>query len=263
MKALLNVAKYPAVLIVPFALGLAAQSAHATDTVDWLVFGSGGNASGFSLLDDLGNPAATGALTVSRGSVFSGFPSARSFEDRYWIDDIGLLDSQSGDSLVHATSFRVAAAPGGPASYTIELDVPTGQELLLMVGDIYHGSENSRTAEVILSAFSDTGSSLIQLEGIWAWDNGISAMSENLSWSAGTNTLSPSSAAEGESKAAFFRIAPLYGSNGKLMIEVPDGLAGSGDTIVVALGVMVPEPSAFLMTMAGAAVVMLRRRRNS
>lgn len=253
--------RYGSVFAIPAALGLTCLVSAGAERVDWLELAPGGNASGFFLLDDSGIPVVDGALSVQRGTVFSGFPSARNFAGEYWLGNTGFTDSVSGNALVHATAFRVAAASGGPASYTIEFGIPENREILLMVGDLYHGSDISRTAGVNISALSDSAVAGISLAGTWGWDNGISRMSEDLAWTAGVGTLSTVTGATGESKAAFFRIAPVTGANARLVLSVPDGLAGTGDTIMVALGVVVPEPSTTLLWLAGGTGLLLRRRR--
>ncbi len=261
MNALRGFLRYGRACAIPISLGLTCHVSAAAERVDWLELAPGGTASGFSLRDDAGTTLVDGALAVQRGTVFSGFPSARNFSGEYWQGNTGFSDSLSGNALVHATAFRVAAASGGPASYTIEFDIPENQEILLMVGDLYHGSDISRTAGVNISALSDSAVAGISLEGIWGWDNGISRMSDDLAWTAGVGTLSTVTGATGESKAAFFRIAPVTGANARLVLGIPDGLAGTGDTIVVALGVVVPEPSTALLWLAGGAGMLLRRRR--
>ncbi|WAC18396.1 hypothetical protein OVA24_14265 [Luteolibacter sp. SL250] len=253
--------RYGKVFAIPAALGLTCLISAGAERVDWLEFSPVGNASGFFLRDDSGTSLVEGSLATQRGTVFSGFPSARTFSGEYWQGSTGFTDSLSGNALVHATAFRVAAPSGGPASYTIELDIPENREILLMVGDLYHGSDISRTAGVNISARSDSSVAGISLEGIWGWDNGISRMSDDLAWMAGVGTLSTVTGATGESKAAFFRIDPVSGTNARLVLGVPDGLAGTGDTIMVALGVVVPEPSATLLGLSGGAALLLGRRR--
>jgi len=261
MNALRGLPRYGSLSAIPIALGLTCHVATAAERVDWLELVPGGTASSFSLRDDSGATLVGGALNVQRGTAFAGFPSARNFAGQYWQGDIGFSDSFNGSALVHATAFRVAAASGGPASYTIEFGIPEGRELLLMVGDLYHGSDISRTAGVGISAFSDSEAGAISLEGIWGWDNGITRMSDDLAWTAGIGLLSTVSGGTGESKAAFLRIAPVSGTNARLRLSVPDGLAGTGDAIMVALGVVVPEPSAALLCLAGGAGMLLRRKR--
>lgn len=241
--------------------GLTLQAGGATAIVDWLEFSPGSPSSSFTLRDDTGTSLSSGLLTVRRGVSFAGFPSARSFADAYWEADTGLVNSLTGDSSVSGMAFRVAAAAGGPADYTIEFLIPEGQEILLMVGDLYRGSDTSRTAGVGVSVHYDGGSAPLSLEGMWAWDNGISRMSETLSWDSGTGVLSTVSGESGESMAAFFRIAPVMGENARIVLTVPDGLSGTGDAIMVALGVVVPEPSTVFLAALGSTGLLIRRRR--
>lgn len=241
-------------------MGLFLQSSAATTAVDWLELAAGGTASSFSLLDDTAAPLAGGRLLIQQGISFPGFPSPRTFAGGFWAADTGFSDSDLADLTVQGLALRVAPI-GGAANYTIEVSLPEDREVILVVGDLYHGA-TAQTVGMTLSAISDGSPSPVVLAGMFDWSNGVSSMSEDLVWNESAGTLVTSTQANGESTAAFFRIAPISGANPRLVLSVPQGFAtGTGDTIVVGLGVVVPEPAAAMMLAVSSGMWAGRRRR--
>jgi hypothetical protein len=114
---------------------------------------------------------------------------------------------------------------------------------------------------VVISAFSDAGAGGVAWNGSFEWNSGVTPLTQELDWDPSNSTLSPSVNANGESRMAFFTVQGMAGTNAKIRLSVPNGFnTGLGDSIYVALGTAIPEPSAALLGVLGS-LVLLRRRR--
>lgn len=240
------------------ALGTASAQA-ASVAVDWLQLASGATPGAFSLLDDGGAAVVGGKMTIASGVSFPGLPAARTLNSQYWQTTPEAADSVNGSGAV--SGFEVRVAPiGGAASYTIELTVPGGTQLVLAVGELYR-TTGAFTSGVGISATGDSGSVPVQLMEILSWNDGLKAFSQDLAWDG--STLSTVAGANGDSKVAFFSIGELDGASSKVTLSIPAAYAsGTGDSLTFALGLVnVPEPGSLLLGAAGLAAAFGRRRR--
>lgn len=229
--------------------------------VDWFTLMPGGVAGSFSLTADGGSPVVHGALAIEtgKGIGFPGFPAARVLDGNFWAADTGIQDSLSGDMRVAAFDIRVVPQ-SGQAVYSLTLDVPAGRELILAVGGLYRGTSGA-TQSIVASAFTDSGSGVVSLIQSLSW-NGADNFDQELEWDALSGTLSTTVGSEGDSTVAFLRIAPLSGANSKIRLSVPSGYAsGSGDSITIGVGALVPEPGTFALLGIGATFLLIGRRR--
>ena len=234
----------------------------ATVTVDWLKLPSGSPPSGFQLMDDSSAPLAGGKLILTQGQSFLGTPSQRTLNASFWAGTTGFSDSVTGLADVSAISFRVAPVDG-KASYEIELSVPAGRQLVLVVGDLF-GNAAAWTTKVTITALSDSSSVPVTLAGMYGWDNGATSLSQALAWDQATGSLSTTSDANGDSKLAFLEIGPIAGLNPRLVLSIPEGYSGSntGDSVVIGVGSVIPEPGIFALAgICGMLGLAMRHRR--
>ncbi len=240
------------------AAGMAGSLPAATVSVDWLQLAAGGGPGGFSLRNDGGGIVAQGTIVVSSGFALSS-PSPWNAEEGFWSGTPPQAeDSAAGDGSVSGFAVRVAPA-GGQAAYRVELTVPAGQPLYLMVGELLRTAA-AASVGVRIEASSGAGSVPVALIETLAGDDGGKVYSQSLAWD-GT-TLSTVPGADGESRFAFFEIAPLTGGDARVVLSIPEAYAsGTGDSIVFALGVgVIPEPSAALLGGLGMLALLGRRR---
>lgn len=232
----------------------------ATVMVDWLKLPSGSSPSGFQLLDDNSAVVAGGSLAIAQGVSFPNFPVQRTLNSSFWTSPIGFADSVTGLADVSAIDFRVAPV-SGQANYTIQFSVPAGRQLLLVVGDLFHNATAS-TVGINIAALSDSGSAPVTLAGMYGWNNGATSLSQDLAWNQLTGDLTTTAAANGDSKLAFLEIGPLAGLNPRLILSVPQGYgSGTGDSVIIGLGAVVPEPGVFTLAgVCGVLGLVLRRR---
>ncbi len=236
------------------------QSSSAATIVDWLELQVEGTPAGFTLIRDDGSAAATGALSVTAGVAFPGLPWNRELGGSYWSEDPGITNTRTGDSLVDAFEIRVAGL-GDPASYVLEFSVPSGVPLVLAVGELYRDS-GAATAGVEIAVESDSGSIPTEILKMVGWDNGLQLFNQDLEWDETSGTLSPAATAEGQSKIAFFNIAPIEGTNARVRLTVPDGFApGTGDSLTIGLGEVIPEPAVLLLVSFGTILLFGRRQK--
>ena len=235
----------------------------ASVVVDWLTLPGGSSPSAFSLLDDNNAPLAGGKLIINQGASFLGTPVARTLGESFWGEAPGYNDSVTTHADVTGISFRVAAV-GGSANYAIEFTVPVDRPMIIVIGDLFRNSNNSAfTAGVTLTAASSLGSSTYALAEMQLWDPGVAgqALDQSLDWNSATGTLSTVVGSDGNSKLAFFYIDPIQGTNPTITLSVPTGQTGTGDTIFVGVGAVVPEPSAGILAGLGVVTLLARRRR--
>jgi hypothetical protein len=250
---------YPKV-IAALVMATAVSADAASVVVDWLVTQPGGTVGAFKLLDDAGTAAADGSMAVFAGQGFPGLPMSRGFAAGNWSAQPELTDTLTGDASISAMEFRVVPA-GGLANYAINLQVPSNQPLIVVVGGLLRNSA-SATQQVGISAFSDLATAPVALRSTNVWSNGLIILNQSVSWNPLTQVLSTTAGADGDSEFAFFDVGPIAGPNARLSFTVPDGyVAGSGDSIFVGLGVVVPEPSAVGLLLLGAGAFVARRRR--
>lgn len=235
------------------------SASAAVVAVDWLQVQAGGSSAGFSLAGDNGMVTANGRLVVGSGASMPGSPPGRTLNNQFWETAPQASDSVLGNGTVSAFDVRVAPQAGS-ASYSVELAVPTGRGLVLMVGDLFSGAAGS-TAGITLTAVSDTGSATISLTEILAWDNGLKSSTKDLLWDG--STLTTTGGADGDSKYAFFEIGALFGSNARIILTVEDGYPlGAGDSLTLGLGLLpVPEPAVSVLAYVGFYLLLRRRNR--
>lgn len=242
-------------LLTPLLCGpLLAQSL----TVDWLALQTGGTTTSFTLLDDLAAPTATGSVSISSGIAFPGFPIARTLADAPWLTIPDFEDSVLGTQSMSVIEMRVAPF-AGVTTYSINLSVPGNTPLVLAIGDLFRNGVSGTTG-VGVFAQSDTVSYLPILDGIHGYA-GTRVFDQDLAWDPGTQFLSTSPLSNGDSDIAFFRIPAISGTNPRLTLQIPNGLAsGGGETITFALGTAIPESSTLLLSLS-LAIPLLRRSR--
>lgn len=117
------------------------------------------------LMDDSSAPLAGGKLILTQGKSFLGTPSQRTLNASFWAGTTGFSDSVTGLADVSAMSFRVVPVDG-KASYEIELSVPAGRQLVLVVGDLF-GNATAWTTKVTITALSDSSSVRVTLAGMY------------------------------------------------------------------------------------------------
>jgi hypothetical protein len=242
-------------------VALAAGSAEAASVVvDWLVAQPGGTVSSFTLVDDANAATATGGVAITQGLGFPGLPAGRSFPAGSWSTQPELTDTLTGDASIHGLEFRVVPM-AGLASYNVNLQVPSNQPLILVVGGLLKTS-TSATDAVTFAAFSDSGFVPVTLRSTNAWSNGLTILDQSVSWNPLTQILSTTAGADGDSQFAFFEVGPLAGGNARVSFAIPAGYgAGSGDSIFIGVGAVIPEPAAAGLLLLGAGVFAGRRSR--
>lgn len=238
-------------------IGLAGPAGAAL-VVDWLQMAPGGNAGGFTLVNDSGQSSATGLLSIAtgKGLSFVGYPANNPLGDAYWVGaKPDLTDSVAGDHRMNALDFRVVSQAGG-SQYSIEITVPTGRELVLAIGGL-------RASSGTLGLGVTAGGSAISLIDTFEWNGGPgSAYTQDLDWNAGTGTLTTVAGASGDSQLAFLHVSPLAGADSKVIFSVPSGyLGGTGDTISIGVGLVVPEPGVTALLAFGGLFWAGRRKR--
>ena len=232
----------------------------ATVMVDWLKLPAGSSPGGFQLLDDSDSALGSGSLVIAQGVSFPGRPAPRTLNSAFWTGTTGFSDSVTGLADVSAMEFRVAPS-AGQASYTIQLVVPAGRQLLLVVGDLFRNA-TAFTAGITIAALSDSGSVPVTLAGFYGWNNGASTLTQDLAWDQPTGALTTTAGANGDSKLAFLQIGPISGLNPRLVLTVPQGYAvGTGDSVIIGVGAVVPEPGVITLAgICGMLALVLRRR---
>jgi len=248
--------------IAGFAFTLSSPAATVAVVVDWLKPPSGSLSSGFQLTDDNSIAVASGSLAVvsNQGASFPSLP-LRTLNYSGWTGNTGFTDSLTGQADVSAMEFRVAPDMNGKANYTIQISVPAGRQLLLVVGDLFHDATAS-TAGVSIAALSDSGSVPVTLAGMYSWNNGATVLNQDLAWDQPSGALTTTAAADGNSKLAFLQISPISGLNPRLVLSVPQGYGfGTGDSVIIGIGTVIPEPGIFtLVGVCGILGLVLRRR---
>lgn len=232
----------------------------ATLMVDWLKLPDGSSQSGFQLLDDNSAALGGGSLVIAQGQSFRGIPAPRTLNSAFWTGTTGFSDSVTGLADVSAMEFRVVPV-SGQASYTIQLSVPAGRQLLLVVGGLFHNATAS-TVGISIAALSDSGGVPVTLAGMYGWNNGATSLTQDLAWDQPSGALTTTAAANGDSKLAFLQIGPISGLNPRLVLTVPQGYgAGTGDSVIIGVGAVVPEPGVITLAgICGMLALVLRRR---
>jgi hypothetical protein len=252
---------YPKAITALITLAAVSSADAASVVVDWLVMQNGGAATAFTLLDDANGAGATGSVAVSTG--FPGPPTSRTFSSASWSTQPELTDTVTGDTSIGVTDFRVVPA-GGQASYVINLQVPSNQPLILVVGGMLRNS-TSATQYVEIAALSDSQTVPVTWRSTHAWSNGLTILNQGVSWNPLTQILSTTDGANGDSEFAFFEIGPIAGANARVSFAIPVGYAsGTGDSISIGLGTVIPEPTmaGLLLLGAGAFAGCRNRTRN-
>jgi len=237
------------------------DSVHAAAVVvDWLNLATGATTSAFTLNSDDGLPVAFGSLAImsGKGVSFPNFPASSTFNSGYWsLPATGFEDSVTGNDQVGAFDIRVVPQ-GGMASYSLTLDVPAGREFIIAVGGL---SRTALGATQSITASVSGGGGVTFIKSL-AWNNGGTVFDQELEWDALTGSLSTTIGADGESEVTFLRVSALSGPAPKIMFLVPDGYgAGTGDSISIGIGTVVPEPGLFGLSVVGALFFLFGRRR--
>lgn len=249
--------------LVSVSLAFAHPLHGAVTLVDWLDFATTGTPGNFLMRDDSGAQAAAGSLAVTTGMgvLFSGYPRARTLASGFWVTPPAFVDSLTGTTQVSGLDVRVVPE-NGVASYRVDLSVPAGVEMVLMIGGLFRDSGGA-TQSVIVSSTSSAGGMPVELLERSRWGNGITNFNQLLDWSEATRTLSTLPSSNGDSELAFLRIGPLSGSDPRVTLEVVGSFAsGAGDEITMGLGRVVPEPAGFTLMAIGGMLVSVRRRRS-
>lgn len=235
--------------------------AHAASVlVDWLTTQAGGTAAAFTMVDDSNNATANGSVTLTAGIGVPGLPRSQPFAAGNWGTQPEVADTLTGDAGISAMEFRVWPSAGS-ASYVITLQVPANQPFIVAVGGLLQNS-TSATQGVTLAALSDSGSVPVVLRSTNAWSTDLLQLNQGLSWNPLTQILSPASGANGDSQFAFFEVGAITGANPRLSFAVPFGYAaGSGDSIYIGVGAVIPEPATAGLLLLGTAACVGRRRR--
>lgn len=232
----------------------------ATMMVDWLVMQSGGSPASFTMLNDSNAAVAHGSLTIINGLAFTGLPANRTFAAANWTSQPDVSDSASNNTTISTLEVRVAPM-GGLSHYFVDVLVPENQAMVLVIGGLLK-TITSSTQTVEIAAWSDSGTSGVTLRSTNAWSNGLTICNQSVSWNPLTQILSPAASANGDSEFAFFDVAPVIGTNGKLRLSVPAGYAsGTGDSLFIGLGTVVPEPNSLWVLALGAVFFLGRRTR--
>jgi len=250
------------ITLLPLSLAgglLLGQSFAAVTYVDWLEIPAPTGTT-FTLVGDGGSVVAGGKLTVHDGLSFGSLPSSLLLAGGFWELEPQFKDTLLEDASMRAMEFRVVPV-GGVADYVIEFDVPNNQPFVLAVGNLLK-NDISSTAGVAIAAFSGSGGVPIGWNGSFAWDSGVTALTQEVDWDPNTGYLSPTISANGESRMAFFTIPGMSGENPKIRLAVPNGYgAGLGESIYVGLGVVIPEPGTAMLGALGSLILLVRRRR--
>jgi hypothetical protein len=238
----------------------AGGSTNATTVmVDWLVMQSGGTAAAFNLLDDANAVAANGGLTLNNG--FAVTPASRIFAMESWISPPDVIDSVTEITTLNALQLRVAKDLGGLCNYSLEINVPSDQAFVVVVGGMLKDS-TSATQTIGIEALSNSGTSAVTLHSMNTWSNGLIVLDQIPAWNPLTQILSTTTMPNGESEFVFFDVEPITGSNSRLRFSVPNGYtAGTGDSIFIGLGAVVPEPGSAWFLLLGAALIVGHRTR--
>lgn len=252
----------PALVAISFSVSHPLQA--AVTTVDWLNLSTTGNPGNFSLLDDSSGQIVTGSLSIlaNKGQPFPNYPRSRTLAAGSWTSTPSFMDSLTETSQVSAIDLRVVPE-NGAASYSIDLAIPAGTEMILMIGGLFRDAGGA-TEAVIISTSSSLGGVPVELLEQSGWGNGITSFGQPLDWDVATDTLSTLPASNGDSAFAFFRVKPLAGLNTRLLLQVPAGFAsGAGDEITIGLGTVVPEPTAVGLAAIAGMMFSFRRRRST
>lgn len=243
------------------ALMAATISADAASVVvDWLVSEPGGTVSAFTLVDDANAAAATGSATITAGVGYPGLPTSRTFASGSWTTQPELQDTLTSDTTISALEFRVVPSLGF-ATYVINLQVPSNQPLIVVVGGLLKNSTSS-TQGIEIAALSDLGAVPVTQQSTHAWSNGLTVLNQPTDWNPLTQVLSPTSVANGDSEFAIFEVGPISGANPRMSFTVPLGYAASiGDSIFIGMGKVIPEPSTAGLLLLGAGALAGRRNR--
>lgn len=231
----------------------------ATTVVDWLNLANGSTSSSFSLTSDSGLVAAQGGIAVEAGKGISypGFPKLTELNAGSWSGETGFRDSVTGDDRVGTFDIRVAPQ-NEMTAYALTLNVPTGRELIIAVGGLYRDSQGGTNSIITTTS----GGGVVTFLQSLAWDAGATAFDQELEWDALSATLTTTTGSNGESEVAFLRVSPLSGPNPQLMFMVPEGYAmGTGESISIGVGMVVPEPGVLTLMGMGALIVLAGRRR--
>jgi hypothetical protein len=246
------------VAVLIFVASSAAKAASVV--VDWLKLQPGGTPAALSLLDDGGDAAVGGALTVTQGMAFPGLPKARGFAAGQWLSQPGVLDSMTGGADLSVMEFRVVPAAGA-VSYRLDFRVPSNQPLIIVVGGLL-GNGVPAVGSVFLEAMSDSAISPVVMRSGNAWSNGLIILDQGVDWNPLTQALGIKAGANGDSEFAFFDIAPITGDDPRVSIAIPDGYAtGAGDSIFIGIGIVVPEPAVMGLLALGVGICAGRRHR--
>lgn len=250
---------YPKAITALITLAAVSSADAASVVVDWLLIQNGGTAAAFTLVNDATSATATGSVSIAKGSP--GPPTARTFSSASWSIQPDLTDTVTGDTSISVTDFRVVPA-GGQASYVINLRVPSNQPLIVVVGGMLKNSI-SATQYVEIAALSDSETAPVTLRSTNAWSNGLTNLNQGVSWNPLTQLLSTTVGANGDSEFAFFEVGPIAGTNPRVSFAIPFGYAsGTGDSISIGLGTVIPEPTTAGMLLLGAGAFAGRRNRS-
>lgn len=252
--------KHSSKAILALVTAAAGSAEAASVAVDWLVTQTGATASAFALVNDANTVTASGAVTVTKGVGFHGLPATRNFQAGNWSTQPDLTNTATGDASISGMEFRVVPMAGA-ASYSINLQVPSNQPLILVVGGLLKNNI-SATGRVEIAALSDSALVPVSLRSAHAWATDLMVLDQGVDWNPMTQILSPTAAANGDSQFAFFDIGPLVGTDSRLNISIPSGYAASnGDSIFIGLGTVIPEPGTAGLFVLSAGFLAWRRRR--
>lgn len=238
---------FPACFIVS-----ACCSEASTVLVEWLEPLETSNASGFEVLNKDGTSKATINLNILTGIPdFEDFGSSR-IDDSHWLTDPGFENSDSNDAFLPLISNRVFPQ-NGEVEASFSLVTSSRQtNFYLAVGGLNPAAEPVVTVSGLAEGDSVT------FLGAAGWNSGFGTRDSAISWDSSNRTLTTSGAGN-ESEMAFLELELL---DAKAITITYQSLASppTGDNMVMAVGVAIPEPTSTTFLVL-AALAALRRRR--
>lgn len=242
--------------LIPALAALAAcTTGHAAVLVDWWTLDSSDRS---RFLSAGGATAATLEINTTVGILPDLFPMDGEFADAFWESDPGFVSLATADATLPTTDVLVVPPAEGGFSYTLAIEAPALGGHWLAIGGLFSLGQPSAT----LRAFdaSDAPVTIADLIGLHAWDAGFVPYDGPLVWDSASATLLPLADGGSESAFAFFELPAADLRRIEITVSSPS-FPAPGDPVSFAIGQVIPEPSAALLSLAGALVLASRRAR--